>query len=264
MARTIAVANQKGGVGKTTTVVSLGAGLAELGARVLLVDMDPQGALSLALGVRLAEMRATMYDVLREEKTPITDILLPTPIGCDLAPSNINLAGAELELVSEPGREFVLKSKLSPVTARYDYVLIDCPPSLGLLTLNALTAASEVLIPVQSQYLALRGMELLLATIAKVKDRLNPGLGVLGMLPTFFDGRTRHAREVVEELRRLYGEMVVGITVPTTIKFADTSTAAESILSFSSSSPGAQAYRQLAKEVRDGEKAERGSAVGPR
>ena len=261
MTRIIAVANQKGGVGKTTTVVSLGAGLVELGGKVLLVDMDPQGTLSLALGIRLTEMKATMYDVLRENKLGIASIVLPTAVGCDLSPSNIDLAGAELELISEPGREFVLKGKLSAVTKNYDYILIDCPPSLGLLTLNALTAAAEVLIPVQTHYLALRGLELLLATVAKVKERMNPGLRMLGILPTFYDGRTRHAREGVEELRRLYGDMVMGVIIPTTIKFADTSTAGESILTFNSSSPGAQAYRRLAKEVRDGKTGERKSAL---
>jgi len=256
MARVIAIANQKGGVGKTTTTISLGAGLRDLGDRVLLVDMDPQGALSIALGVD--EVAQSMYDVLRDPSLAVKDVVIPTAIGCDLAPSNIHLAGAEVELINEPGREFILKTKLAAVAGRYDYILGDCPPSLGLLTLNAITAADEVLIPVQSQYLAFRGMELLLATIDKVKARVNPGLEILGILATFYNGRTRHAREVVEQLREHHGQRVFTIAIPATIKFADTTTAGESILTFSKSSPAAAAYRELAREVHDAKKNKRG------
>ncbi|GAG34092.1 unnamed protein product, partial [marine sediment metagenome] len=160
MARVIAIANQKGGVGKTTTAISLGAALSELGARVLLVDMDSQGTLSIALGVHGIDK--TVYDVLRDLELSMEDILVPTVTKCDLAPSNIHLAGAEVELINEPGREFILKAKLASLQRLYDYILLDCPPSLGVLTLNALTAADEVLIPVQAHYLAFRGMQLLL------------------------------------------------------------------------------------------------------
>jgi chromosome partitioning protein len=256
MARVIAIANQKGGVGKTTTAISLGAALRELGHRVLLVDMDSQGTLSIALGVH--GIKKTVYDVLRDVELGIEEILITTDTMCELAPSNIHLAGAEVELINEPGREFILKGKLASVDKVYDYILLDCPPSLGVLTLNAFTAAGEVLIPVQAHYLAFRGMQQLLNTISKVKGRLNPGLEVMGILPTFYDRRTRHSREVVEQLREHYGEKVINIPIPATIKFADTTTAGESILTYSSSSPAAAAYRKLASEVLNGKAYKRG------
>ena len=256
MARVIAIANQKGGVGKTTTAISLGAALRELGARVLLVDMDSQGTLSIALGVH--GMKLTVYDVLCDVELGIEEILIMTQTRCELAPSNIHLAGAEVELINEPGREFILKGKLASVEKAFDFILLDCPPSLGVLTLNAFTAATEVLIPVQAQYLAFRGMQQILNTISKVKGRLNPDLDVMGILPTFYDRRTRHSREVVEQLREHYGEKVINIPIPATIKFADTTTAGESILTFSSSSPAADAYRRLAKEVLNGKANKRG------
>ncbi len=256
MARVIAIANQKGGVGKTTTTISLGAALRELGARVLLVDMDSQGTLSIALGVR--GIKRTIYDVLRDVELGMEDILISTATKCELAPSNIHLAGAEVELLNEPGREFILKGKLASVDRMFDFILLDCPPSLGVLTLNAFTAAGEVLIPVQAHYLAFRGMQQLLTTISKVKGRLNPGLDVLGILPTFYDRRTRHSREVAEQLREHYGDKVINIPIPATIKFADTTTAGESILTYSSSSPAANAYRKLAREVLNGKASKRG------
>ena len=250
MTRVIAIANQKGGVGKTTTTISLGSALSELGTRVLLVDMDPQGTLSVALGVHGIEK--TIYDVLRDAELGIEDVIVPTSANCDLVPSNIHLAGAEVELLNEPGREFILKGKLAAIEHSFDYILIDCPPSLGMLTLNAFTSANEVLIPVQAQYLAFRGMQLLLNTIDKVKARVNPNLEVMGILPTFFDKRTRHSKEVVEQLQEHYREKVINIPIPATIKFADTTTAGESILTFSSSSAAAAAYRRLAREVHNG------------
>jgi chromosome partitioning protein len=250
MARVIAIANQKGGVGKTTTAISLGAALRELDVRVLLVDMDSQGTLSIALGVK--GLKRTIYDVLRDVETGIEDVLISTDTKCDLAPSNIHLAGAEVELIHEPGREFILKGKLDSVDKNYDFILLDCPPSLGVLTLNAFTAAREVLIPVQAHYLAFRGMQQLLTTISKVKERLNPSLEIMGILPTFYDKRTRHSREVAEQLREHYGEKVIDIPIPSTIKFADTTTAGQSILTYSSSSNAANAYRKLAREVLNG------------
>jgi len=250
MARVIAIANQKGGVGKTTTTISLGAALRELGSRVLLVDMDSQGTLSIALGVH--GIKKTIYDVLRDVELGIEDILVTTDTKCELAPSNIHLTGAEVELLNEPGREFILKGKLASVDKMYDFILLDCPPSLGVLTLNAFTAAGEVLIPVQAHYLAFRGMQQLLNTISKVKVRLNPALEVMGILPTFYDKRTRHSREVADQLREHYGEKVIDIPIPATIKFADTTTAGESILTYSSRSTAANAYRQLARKVLNG------------
>lgn len=252
MSKVIAIANQKGGVGKTTTAISLGAALSELGEKVLLIDMDSQGTLSIALGV--AGLNGTMYDVLRDMDVAVENVILPTATNCHLAPSNIHLAGAEVELINEPGREFILKSKLAAVDDRFDFVLIDCPPSLGMLTLNSFTAADSILIPVQAHYLAFRGMQMLLTTIAKVKTRLNPDLDIMGILPTFFDKRTRHSREVMQQLKEFYGEKVIDIPIPATIKFADTTTAGESILTYSTSSPAATAYRKLAKEVRNGKK----------
>ena len=257
MARVIAIANQKGGVGKTTTTVSLGAALRLLGTRVLLVDMDSQGTLSIALGVH--GVKRTVYDVLRDVELGMEDILMTTNTGCELAPSNIHLAGAEVELINEPGREFILKGKLASVDGLYDYVLLDCPPSLGVLTLNAFTAADEVLIPVQAHYLAYRGMQLLLNTISKVKGRLNPGLEVMGILPTFYDKRTRHSREVAEQLREHYGDKVINIPIPSTIKFADTTTAGESILTYAPSSAAAVAYRKLARQVHNGRTSKKGA-----
>jgi len=252
MSRIIAIANQKGGVGKTTTTISLGAALSELEKRVLLIDMDSQGTLSIALGIN--GMNGTMYDVLRDMDVMLEDVVLPTATNCYLAPSNIHLAGAEVELINEPGREFILKSKLAAVDSQYDYVLIDCPPSLGMLTLNSFTAAESILIPVQAHYLAFRGMQMLLTTIAKVKTRLNPELDIMGILPTFFDRRTKHSQEVMQQLKEYYGDKVIDIPIPSTIKFADTTTAGESILTYSSTSPAATAYRKLAREVMNGKK----------
>jgi len=255
MKQVIAIANQKGGVGKTTTAISLGAALSELGNRVLLIDMDPQGTLSIALAVN--GLNGTMYDVLRDTDTLLEAVLLPTATRCDLAPSNIHLAGAEVELINEPGREFILKSKIAAVAHLYDYVLLDCPPSLGMLTLNAFTAADVILIPVQAHYLAFRGMQMLLNTIAKVKSRLNPELEIMGILPTFYDRRTRHSKEVMQQLKEYYGDQVIDIPIPSTIKFADTTTAGESILTYSGSSPAAAAYRKLAREVSNGKTSKR-------
>ena len=260
MIKIIAIANQKGGVGKTTTVISLGAALSELGARVLLVDMDSQGTLSIALGVH--GINGTMYDILRDMDMSIESVLIPTATNCDLAPSNIHLAGAEVELINEPGREFILKSNLAEIKNRYDYVFLDCPPSLGMLTLNSFTAATDILIPVQAQYLAFRGMQMLLTTIDKVKTRLNPDLDILGILPTFYDRRTRHSKEVVQQLKDFYGEKVIDIPIPSTIKFADTTTAGESILTYSGSSPAATAYRKLAREVHNGKTSKRRQTPG--
>src|ERR1041384_4058558 len=198
----IALAQQKGGVGKTTTVINLGSALAQRGKKVLLVDLDPQGALSAGLGLNPLSLEKTIYNVLRNQSVSIAEVITQSKTGCNLVPSNIDLAAAEVELVSEPGREHFLREALSPVINRYDYILIDCQPSLGLLTLNALSASSGVIIPVQTQYFALRGMDLLFQTIEKVQARLNPRLKIVGILPTMYDARTLHAREGLEEVKR--------------------------------------------------------------
>lgn len=245
----IALAQQKGGVGKTTTVINLGSALAQRGKKVLLVDLDPQGALSAGLGLNPLSLERTIYTVLRSPSAKLSEIITQTNSGCDLVPSNIDLAAAEVELVSEPGREHFLREALAPVLDRYHYILIDCQPSLGLLTLNALSASSGVIIPVQTQYFALRGMDLLFQTIEKVQARLNPRLKIVGILPTMYDARTLHAREVMEELRRVYPRLVLNTVIPHTVKFADSSMAGEPVLSLSPNSQAAEAYRELATEV---------------
>jgi chromosome partitioning protein len=247
--RIYAVAQQKGGVGKTTTTINLGAALAERGQRVLLLDLDPQGALSAGLGRDPLKLNETVYDALRDPGFALERVVKDVGNGCHLVPANIDLAASELELVSEPGRERILREKLTPLLENYDYVLIDCPPSLSLLTLNALSAASRVIIPVQCQYFALRGMDLLLTTIEKVRARINPDLRIAGILATMYDGRTTHSREVLEELRSVYGSQVFQTVTPATVKLPDSTMAGEPILSATPSSPAAQSYRDLAGEV---------------
>ena len=201
-ARVIAMVNQKGGVGKTTSTVSLGAALAGYGRKVLLVDFDPQGALSVALGVNPNEMDRTVYNVLTDPDCQVREVVLTTDVeNLDLLPSNIDLSAAELQLVSEVGREYALGRALAPLLPDYDIVLIDCQPSLGLLTLNALTASTGVIVPMETEYFALRGVALLQDTINKVKARLNPQLTIIGVLPTMVDPRTLHSREELDTVR---------------------------------------------------------------
>jgi chromosome partitioning protein len=247
--RIYAIAQQKGGVAKTTSVINLGAALAERGHRVLLIDLDPQGALSAGLGVEPLQLTATVYNVLRDPTFPVSRALLTENLECHVVPANIDLAASELELVSEPGRERVLREKLTPILDRYDYILIDCPPSLSLLTLNALSAASRVIIPVATQYFALRGMELLLSTIAKVKARINPELQIAGILPTMYNNQTLHSREVLEELKEIYQEQVFHTVIPYTVRLQDSVMAGQSVIRANASSGAAMAYRDLAKEV---------------
>jgi len=247
--RIYAIAQQKGGVGKTTTVINLGAALAAQGRRVLLVDLDPQGALTAGLGKNPLALSLTVYDVLRGSEAGIGQVILKTEAGLDLVPANIDLAAAEIQLASEPGRERILAEKLNPVLGAYDFVLIDCPPSLGLLTLNALMAATDVLIPVQAQYFALRGLDLLLSTIEKVKARINPSLAVRGIVVTMVDGRTVHSREALDELRNTYKQLVCKTVIPQTIKIADAQVAAQPIHAFAPASNAAEAYQRLAEEV---------------
>lgn len=249
MARVIAFAQQKGGVGKTTSTINLAAALMERGRRVLLIDLDPQGALSAGLGLNPLSLERTVYDVLRQTALLLADVVHVTEDGYHLVPANIDLAAAEIELVSEPGREYFLKEKLKPILGDYDYVLIDCQPSLGLLALNALSAADGAILPVQTEYFALRGMDLLFQTIRKVRERINPTLRVIGILPTMFDSRTVHAREVLEELRRTYPELLLKTIIPKTVKLPDSTIAGQSILKFQPTSPAAEAYRELAREV---------------
>ena len=249
-ARVIAMCNQKGGVGKTTSTINLGAALAEAGRRVLLVDLDPQGALSAGLGVAHHELKLTVHNLLVEPKVSADDVLMRTHVdGMDLLPSNIDLSAAEIQLVTEVGREQTLGRVLHPVLDRYDYVLIDCQPSLGLLTVNALTCADAVIIPMECEYFSLRGLALLNDTLEKVRDRLNPRLRLAGILVTMFDARTLHAREVMARVVEVFGDTVYDTVINRTVKFPETSVAGESIITWAPKSAGATAYRALAREV---------------
>jgi chromosome partitioning protein len=249
-ARVISMCNQKGGVGKTTTTINLGASLAEFGRKVLLVDFDPQGSLSVGLGLNPHEMDFTIYNLLMDRETTLDEVVVPSGIpGMDLLPSNIDLSAAEVQLVHEVAREQTLQRVLAPALEHYDVILIDCQPSLGLLTVNALTASDGVIVPLECEYFALRGVALLKTTIDKVRERLNPKLEIDGVLGTMFDGRTLHSREVMERLVSAWGEKVFHTVIRRTVKFSDATVAGEPITSYASSSTGADAYRQLAKEV---------------
>jgi chromosome partitioning protein len=249
-ARIVALCNQKGGVGKTTSAINLGAALAELGRRVLLVDFDPQGALSVGLGVAPHQLDRTVYNLLMEPGVGIDDIRLKTSVpGMDLLPSNIDLSAAEVQLVTEVAREQTLVRALAPALGEYDYVLIDCQPSLGLLTVNALTAADGVIIPLECEFFSLRGVALLLDTVEKVQQRLNPRLKVDGILATMYDGRTTHGREVFSRVVEAFGDQVFDTVVSRTVRFPETTVAGEPITSWAPSSNGAAAYRHLAREV---------------
>jgi chromosome partitioning protein len=249
-ATVLALCNQKGGVGKTTTTINLGAALAEFGRRVLLVDFDPQGALSVGLGVNPMELDQTIYNTLMEPNVTADDILLKTNVaGMDLLPSNIDLSAAEVQLVNEVAREQTLKRILAPMLEDYDVVLIDCQPSLGLLTINALTAADGVIVPLECEYFSLRGVALLIQTIDKVRERLNPQLELEGILATMYDRRTLHGREVLARVVQAFGDKVFHTVVNRTIRFPETTVAGEPITSFAPTSAGAASYRDLAREV---------------
>ena len=249
-ARVIAMANQKGGVGKTTSTINLGAALTEYGRRVLLVDFDPQGALSVGLGVQPHQLDRTVYDVLMESSVGLDDVLLKTNVpGMDLVPSNIDLSAAEVQLVNEVAREQTLARALAPALPDYDLVLIDCQPSLGLLTVNALTAADEVVIPLECEFFSLRGVALLIDTIEKVRERLNPRLHIAGILATMYDSRTVHGREVFARVVEAFGDTVFDTVITRTVRFPETTVAGEPITTWAPSSSGAQQYRALAKEV---------------
>ena len=249
-ARVIAMCNQKGGVGKTTTTINLGAALAEYGRKVLLVDFDPQGSLSVGLGLNPHEMDLSIYNLLMQRDVTLDDVIVPSGVeGMDLLPSNIDLSAAEVQLVHEVAREQTLQRLLAPAIADYDVILIDCQPSLGLLTVNALTASDGVLVPLECEYFALRGVALLKTTIDKVQERLNPKLTIDGVLGTMYDGRTLHGREVMERLVQAWGDTVFHTVIRRTVKFSDSTVAGEPITSYASSSAGAESYRQLAREV---------------
>jgi chromosome partitioning protein len=249
-ARIISMCNQKGGVGKTTTTINLGAALAEYGRKVLLVDFDPQGSLSVGLGMNPHDMELSIYNLLMQRDVSIDEVIVPTNVpGMDLLPSNIDLSAAEVQLVHEVAREQTLQRVLQPAIQHYDVILIDCQPSLGLLTVNALTASDGVIVPLECEYFALRGVALLKTTIDKVSERLNPKLQIDGVLGTMYDGRTLHGREVMQRLVQAWGDTVFHTVIRRTVKFSDSTVAGEPITTYAGASAGAESYRQLAKEV---------------
>jgi chromosome partitioning protein len=249
-ARILALCNQKGGVGKTTSAINLGAALTEYGRRVLLVDFDPQGALSVGLGVAPHQLDCTIYNLIMERGISISDVIMKTSLdGMDLLPSNIDLSAAEIQLVTEVGREQTLGRVLQPTVDAYDYILIDCQPSLGLLTVNALACADGVIIPLQCEFFSLRGVALLIDTIDKVRERLNPKLEITGILATMYDPRTLHTREVMARVVEAFSDIVFETVINRTVRFPETTVAGEPITQWAPRSAGAQAYRALAREV---------------
>ncbi|MBJ8338360.1 MULTISPECIES: ParA family protein [Antrihabitans] len=249
MTTVLAVANQKGGVAKTTTVASLGAALAARDQRVLVVDLDPQGCLTFSLGHNPDRLEASIYDVLTDG-VHAKEVLLDTVDGVSLLPATIDLAGADAVLLMKPGREFALKRALAPLRDEFDVIIIDCPPSLGIMTLNGLTAADSVLIPLQCETLAHRGVGQLLRTVSEVKEITNPNLELLGALPTLYDSRTTHARDVLADVSDRYGLPVLAPAIPRTVRFAEASASGASVMA-GKRSKGADAYRELAGSLCD-------------
>src|ERR671933_287343 len=250
--RVIAFANQKGGVAKTTTTLNLGVAFAEQGMRVLLVDLDPQGNLTMSQGLNPDAIERSMFDVL-VHRVPVTEVIHRAEV--DLAVSSIDLAGAELALSSMIGRERALEKALAPIRSGYDFVLIDTPPSLGLLTINALVASNGVIVPVQCEYLSLRGLVQLENTLAMIRDNLNPNVDIQGILPTMFDRRLLHAREAIEILKENFGDLVFNTKIRKTIRYAEAPVKGQSVLGYDPTGEAAMLYRDLAKEVLNGAKA---------
>ena len=246
----ISMCNQKGGVGKTTSTINMGACLAEYGRKVLLVDLDPQGALSAGLGLTHDDIENTIYDVMLDSHTSIHSAIQHTGVsGLDLVPANIDLSAAEIQMVNEVGREHTLARALRPVRRDYDFIIIDCQPSLGLLTVNALACSQGVIIPMECEFFSLRGLALLTDTVEKVSDRINFDLEVMGILVTMFDRRTKHAREVMSRVVDYFGDKVFDTVITRTVRFPETSVAGEPITTWAPNSPATQQYRDLAKEV---------------
>lgn len=248
MSRIIAFANQKGGVAKTTSTVSISAALAERDRRVLAIDLDPQGALTYSLGMDPDSLDETVNDVL-VRRLPVEKVIASREV--DVLPANIDLAGAEAILLAKTGREYALQRALRDVSGAHDYILIDCPPSLGILTINGLTAAEEVLVPLQCEALSHRGVGQLLETVGDIRHFTNPSLEVTGLIPTLYDGRSRHAREVLADVGARYSVRVLEPPVRKSIRFAEATQAGRSILSYAPTHPGAEAYRQLAARLED-------------
>ena len=249
-ATVISMCNQKGGVGKTTSTINMGACLADYGRKVLLVDLDPQGALSAGLGLGHDEIEDTIYDVMLDSQVSIHSAIVHTGVpGLDLVPANIDLSAAEIQMVNEVGREHTLARALRPVMKDYDFIIIDCQPSLGLLTVNALACSHGVIIPMECEFFSLRGLALLTDTVEKVAERINFDLEVIGILVTMFDRRTKHAREVMSRVVEYFDEKVFDTVITRTVRFPETSVAGEPITTWAPSSQAAKQYRDLAAEV---------------
>ncbi len=250
MTHVIAIANQKGGVGKTTTAINLAGALAEEGRRILLVDMDPQANLTAGVGINLNTVSRSMADVLADGRATLGEVILPTETaGIDVAPAHIDLASTEGELFTALGRESILREAMRDAIAAYDYVLIDCPPNLGLLTVNGLVAADSVIIPVQTQFYAMKGLNNLVKVIGAIRHKLNRDLHVLGLLPTFFDGRTNLARDMLDELRIVGDHHVFSTIIRTSVKLGEAPLVGRPITAYAGSSDAAKTYRELAREV---------------
>lgn len=248
MAKVISVTNQKGGVGKTTTGINLSASLARRGKRVLLIDMDPQGNASVGFGLEADELQSTIYDILLLETTA-RDAVRSSDCGVDVLTANSNLAGAQVELLNEIGRELRLQKALEPIQADYDYIFIDCPPALNVLTINALVASNSVMIPMQCEYFALEGLSALISTIRKIRETLNPGLRIEGLLRTMFDGRNTLSNEVSKQLQTHFGDKVYQTIIPRNVRLAEAPSYGEPAIIYDPESKGAKAYLALADEI---------------
>jgi len=250
MTQTISIANQKGGVGKTTTVINLGVALAQMKKKTLVVDLDPQGALSAGLGINANGVEHTIYDLLMNpDDIAVNRAIYPAQTYLDLIPANSHLSAAEIELIPELRRELVLRNVLEPLDSWYDFILIDCPPSLSLLTVNALCASQGVIVPLQCEYMAMRVLRDLLDSIVRIKDRLNPELVLTGILATMYSTGTIHAREVLEEIRAVFGDKVFDVVIHKSIRFAEASVANRAMTDYASNHKGAKAYQKLAKKL---------------
>ena len=254
MGKAIAIFNQKGGVGKTTTNINLGACLAQKGKKVLMVDIDPQGNTTSGIGIRKRTLKNTLYDVLIDD-VDINKVILPTKTeNLFILPASVDLAGAEVELTSMEGRERRLKKAIDAVRDDYDYILVDCPPSLGILTINSLTAVDSVLIPIQCEFYALEGVSQLISTVELVKKNMNPGLYIEGVILSMFDGRTNLSAQVVDEVKKFFGDAMYNTIIPRNVRLAEAPSFGESIITYDPSAPGAKAYLEFTREFLDREK----------
>ena len=249
MTRTISIANQKGGVGKTTTAINLGVALAEMKKKTLLIDLDPQGSLSAGMGIMVTAENTTIYDVIMDDRQPANRAIHPIQAYLDVIPADNDLAAAEIELIPEIRRELVLRRTLEPLDNWYDYIIIDCPPSLSLLTVNALCTSTGVIVPTQCEFFAIRVLQMLLDSINRTRDRLNPNLELIGIVATMYSTGTIHSREVLDELRSLYGDKLFETIIYKSIRFAEASVAHKAMVQYSAKHIGARAYRKLASTI---------------